>query len=658
MWAKDAREMAALGLTFVRIGEFAWSRIEPTPGGYDWAWLDEAVETLHAAGLSIVMGTPTATPPKWLVDRNPDILAVDASGRRRGFGSRRHYDFSSPAYRAECARIVEAVGARYGRHPGVIAWQTDNEYGCHDTVLSYSPAAAAGFRTWLKRRYGDANTLNQAWGSVFWSQEVGSFAEVDPPCGAVTAPNPSQVLDYKRFASDAVLSFNREQTERLRRLSPGREITHNFMGFFTDFDHYALSEDLDFASWDSYPLGFLEEFWFTTAEKLAYLNRGHPDIAAFHHDLYRGCGRGRFWVMEQQPGPVNWASFNPAPADGMVRLWTLEALAHGAEAVSYFRWRQAPFAQEQMHAGLNRSDGALDQGGVEVRAAASDLLKLGPLLATEIAPAALVFSYEAAWALEAQPQGRGFNWIQLAFEFYGALRRAGLNVDVAPPGADLSGYALVLAPSLPIVSQAALAAFADTDAHVLFGPRSGSRREDGRTPSALAPGVLQDILPFQVTRVESLRPGAEPAVDFCGGSFQGRLWRERLQTKLAPAAVFSDGAPALLEAGRYGYLATWPSPALLDAIVAQMAVRAGVATVSLTEGMRVRRRGDVAFAFNLGGAPQPAPVPPGATMLLGDREVPAGGVSVWRDGRGLAPSPGEGGEARHDAPESQQNQAP
>jgi len=367
-WPQDAAQMVDMGLSVVRIAEFAWSRLEPEPGRFDWAWLDEALDVLHRAGLEVVMCTPTATPPKWLVDSIPGIFAIDAEGRERRFGSRRHYCFSNEAYRVECARITEAMSARYGLHPAVIAWQTDNEYGCHDTTISYSDSAARGFREWLSARYGGIEALNEAWGTIFWSQTYRNFDEVDPPHLTVTEANPSHRLDYWRYASDAVVTFNRLQVDILRRNAPGRDIVHNFMGFYTEFDHFDVARDLDVATWDSYPLGFLEQFWFTTEEKAKYLRQGHPDIAAFHHDLYRGCGRGRWWVMEQQPGPVNWATYNPAPLAGMVRAWTWQAFAHGAELVSYFRWRQAPFGQEQMHSGLNRPGRTEDHGRAEARA--------------------------------------------------------------------------------------------------------------------------------------------------------------------------------------------------------------------------------------------------------------------------------------------------
>lgn len=628
-WPDDARRMAEMGLTWVRIGEFSWSRIEPQPGKFEWGWLDQAIETLAAAGLKIVMCTPTATPPKWLVDAHPDMLAIDAQGRPRRFGSRRHYCFSHEGYRAECARITEAVGERYGRHPAVGAWQTDNEYGCHDTTRSYSEAAARRFRQWLARRYGSVAALNVAWGAVFWSQEYGSFEAVDPPNLTVTEPNPSHMLDYARFASDEVASFNRLQTEILRRTSPGRDITHNFMGFYTEFDHFAVGKDLDFASWDSYPLGFLEQFWFDEAEKLRFLRQGHPDVAAFHHDLYRGVGRGRWWVMEQQPGPVNWARYNPAPLPGMVRAWTWEAFAHGAEVVSYFRWRQAPFAQEQMHAGLNRPDRALDVGGEEARSVAEDLRVVGELAPAGQAPVALVFSYEADWHTQIQPHAAGFRALELAFEMYGSLRRQGLDVDILSPDADFTGYPLVVIPTLPMLAPETIEALAASGANVVFGPRTGSRTTDGHIPGSLPPGPLQARLPLKVVRVESLRPGAEASLEMAGRAYRARRWRETLETDLPTRARFADGDPAWVGASGWHYLATWPETEALDEILSAAAAESGLAVTPLEEGVRVRTRGGLRFAFNFAPEARTAPAPPGARFRLGSAALPPAGVAAW-----------------------------
>ena len=559
-WTEDARRMRDLGIEYVRIGEFAWSRIEPRRGDFHWSWLDRAFAVLGAAGLKIVLGTPTATPPKWLMDDHPDIAPIDENGRRRGFGSRRHYTFSSQTYVSESARIVEAIAARYGRHAALAGWQTDNEYGCHDTVLSWGPHDAAAFRDWLRRRYQSTDELNAAWGSAFWSMEVASFDAVALPNLTVTEANPATLLDFRRFASDAVRAYDRMQVDIIRRHSPGRWITHNFMGFFTGFDHFALGENLDFAAWDSYPIGYVEHFPFREAERLQWQETSHPDVAAFHHDLYRRVGRGRFWVMEQQPGPVNWAPYNPIPAPGMVKLWAIEAHAHGAEVVSYFRWRQAPFAQEQMHAGLNLPAlHELSPGGREAAEAARDLARLGDLPACTQAPVALVFDYEAAWVCEIEPQGQSFDYLELVFRWYEAVRRLGLDVDIVRPGDSLEGYRLALAPSLPIVSEAAEAAFAAANGIVAFGPRTGSKTRHFSIPEGLPPGPLRGLIPMRVIEVASMRPGAETPVtgEISGGA---ERWREHIETGAAVLARFADGWPAVVRHGRRCYVGFWPTP--------------------------------------------------------------------------------------------------
>ncbi len=630
MWADDARHMAEIGLSMVRIGEFAWSRIEPEPGRFDWGWLDRAIGTLHGAGLTVMLCTPTATPPKWLFDQMPDMAAIDEQGRPRGFGSRRHYCFSHAGYREQSRRITLALAERYGAHPAITAWQTDNEYGCHDTVLSFSDAAAARFREWLEARYGDIGALNTAWGNVFWSMEYRSFGEVDPPHLTVTEANPAHWLDYRRFASDEVASFNREQTAILRQHSPGRDITHNFMGFFTEFDHHDVGRDLDVATWDSYPLGFLEQFWFSAEEKQAYLRQGHPDIAAFHHDLYRGCSNGRWGVMEQQPGPVNWARFNPAPLPGMVALWTLEAFAHGAEFTAYFRWRQAPFAQEQMHAGLLRPDNSEAEAADEARSAAEAIAMLGTQEAGK-APAALIFSYEAAWVCGIQPQGRSFRYLELAYEWYSALRRQGVDVDIVGPDSDLRGYKAVLVPAMPIATRIFADKLAALDCPVLIGPRSGSKTECFCIPGDLAPGQLRELIPLTVTRVESLRDGVwESGVSEKEGGWTISRWREDVSSELTAEFALNDGRGIVFANGNYRYVAAWPDRSLLDLLIGRIAAEADLKLTPLPEGLRIRRTGSHIFAFNYSAAAiDTASLGLGAPVL-GDAQMGPASVTVWR----------------------------
>lgn len=628
VWERDARRMAAMGIRYVRIGEFAWSRIEPKRDHFEWEWLDRAIDVLARHDLKIVLGTPTATPPKWLVDEHPDILPNDEHGQVRGFGSRRHYTFSSETWWRESARIVEAVARRYGEHPALAGWQTDNEYGCHDTALSYGPEDLKAFRRWLRLRYQSPDQLNEAWGSVFWSMEVGSFDEVEIPVRTVTEANPAARLDYWRFQSEQIAAYDRMQCDIIRKHSPGRWITHNFMGFVLDFDHWAVGDNLDFASWDSYPIGFVEKFPFSEEERNRWAETSHPDIAPFHHDLYRGVGRGHFWVMEQQPGPVNWAPWNPVPKPGMVRLWTWEALAHGAEVVSYFRWRQVPFAQEQMHAGLNLAEGEeLSVGGHEAEQVGRELQTLGNLPASKRAPVALVFDYQTDWTTRIQPQGKDFRYEELAFRWYEALRRLGLDVDFVRPGEVLDGYAMVVVPCLSIVDDKALTALRKTNAKLLVGPRSGSRDRNFRFPENLAPGVLQELTGNRVTQVSTLRPGLRENVS---GAIEGGAvrWREYLQSDADVLARFAKGDPALTKKGNVFYLACWPDEVLLTSLMRNLAQEAGLEILELPEHIRIRRRGGLTFAFNYGT--EVWDIPSGAELILGEKSLKPQEVAIWR----------------------------
>ncbi len=627
-WEEDAARMRSLGITHVRIGEFAWSRIEPEPGHFDWGWLDRAMDVLSKAGLKIVLGTPTATPPKWLIDRYPEILPIDEKGQVRGFGSRRHYSFSVPVWIDESRRIVEAVARRYGEHPGLAGWQTDNEYGCHDTILSWGPHDLAAFKQWLRGRYQTPEVLNEAWGNVFWSMELRSFDEAFLPNLSVTETNPAARLDFWRFSSEQVVAYNRMQVEILRAHSPGRFITHNFMGLFHDFDHWDVGDDLDFATWDSYPIGFTERFPFSEDEKIRYARTAHPDMAAFHHDLYRSVGRGRWWVMEQQPGPVNWAPWNPIPRKGQIRLFTWEAFAHGAEVVSYFRWRQAPFAQEQNHAGLNLPDRTLSPGGQEAAQVGRELKQIGSLPDSRQAPVALVFDYEASWITRIQPQGQDFDYPEMTYRWYEAIRRLGLDVDIVRPGAPLDGYRLVLAPTLPYVSASALAALRATDAFILFGPRTGSRTRTFTIPDNLAPGPIADLIPIKVIQVSSLRPGlSEPLT----GTVQGAAtrWREDVEENAGVHvhARFQDGLPALVSAGSRAYLAGWLEGQGLQNLMGWCLDQARLQGLQLPADIRLRRRGGLTFAFNYGNDAWDVPSSLGS-VVIGNQRLEPGDVTI------------------------------
>ena len=600
LWKEDAKRMAEAGLSWVRIGEFAWSKMEPSPGKLQFEWLDEIIDILGAARLSVVLGTPTATPPRWMLEKYPDMIAVDKEGRPRKFGSRRHYCFSHEGYRDECIRIVTLLAERYGKNPHVGAWQTDNEYSCHGTTHSYSESARSAFKNWLRVRYagngneGDIVALNEAWGNVFWSMEYEKFDQIDLPNLTVTQPNPSHVLDFWRFSSDQVVSFNRIQTEIIKSYSDA-PIAHNFMGKTTDFDHFKIGDDLDIASWDSYPLGFLEDRVVASDEfKQAFARQGDPDFQAFHHDLYRTVGKGRWWVMEQQPGPVNWAPYNPSPLPGMIRLWSWEAFAHGAEAVCYFRWRQAPFAQEQMHAGLLRPDNSNAPALAEAKEVAGEIADAQSVEEC-VSEVALLFDYESDWMWRTLPQGRGLEYFNLIYDNYRALRRLGLSIDILSVADDFSTHKLVVAPGLSYMSDDLKARLSKRYGQTVVGPRSGSSTENFGINRPLGPNLPN--LNVTTNRVETLRPDMPIPLEG-GGCVKG--WNEALETSDNPFRIMENGDLAAVSAGNLTYLGGWFDDKALTKVFNEICSKAGIKVVEMPEGLRRRATLKEMFWFNYG----------------------------------------------------------
>ncbi len=635
-WDQDATMMAELGLTYVRIGEFAWSRLEPNPGEYNFDWLDAAIASLTHAGLKVVMGTPTATPPKWLIDQYPKILPVDPdTGRTRGFGSRRHYDFSSADYLRESLRITEALAKRYGDHKGVVGWQTDNELCCHDTALSGSALARDAFQDWCQQRYTSIDKLNSDWGNVFWSMEYRDFSEIELPIGAVTETSPAHRLAYRRFSSDQVINYHNPMVEMIRAHAPDKFITHNFIPMNeTAVDNFALAAPLDFTSYDNYPLGRTDLLMTgAPAEQLRpYMRTGHPDFATYYHDQTRGLLNRGFWVMEQQPGPVNWANNNPRPAPGMIRFWTLEAFAHGADCVCYFRWRQAPFAQEQMHAGLLRPDNSKTEAWAEVEQAMAEVAALNignqPL---QPASVAIITGAEGLWVSDIEKQGQAYDFNNVQLSYYSALRELGVNIDFISVDSDFTVYALIIAPSLPIVDQAFVDKCKASSAQFIFGPRAGAKTSEFGYPAILPPGLLQQLIPIRILSVETLRADCMEGLSWNKQQYQSGSWCEQIDAGESEIlARYDNGEPAVVRQDRTTYIGTLTNREFLLDFFQQYCQQANIQTYRFATYIRVCQRGDLMFAFNYSDQPQELPLDSGASLMLGNTRIEPHGIAVWR----------------------------
>lgn len=638
LWAQDAQEMRALGLDYVRIGEFCWSRIEPERNVFQFDWLDRAINILVDAGLRVVFGTPTATPPKWLIDEFPEILPVDPeTGRVRGFGSRRHYDFSSEVYLREASRITEVLVRRYGHHPGIVGWQTDNELSCHDTTLSGSEAAKLGFRKWCQKRYGSIEALNKAWGTVFWSMEYTSFDQIDLPIGTVTEPQPAHNLAYRRYSSDQVVAFHDAMVAIIRTHAPGKWVTHNFIPKEDiSADTYALGAPLDFASYDNYPLGRTDMAYADQPDVMRkYMRTGHPDFSSFYHDTTRSFSGGNFWVMEQQPGPVNWAPHNPRPLPGMVRLWSLEAFAHGAACVSYFRWRQVPFAQEQMHAGIKLPDNTRSKIWQEIKTVRREIDALKLVSETKgKAPVAIITDVQALWVDEIERQGKAYNFRTLEMAYYSGLRQLGVDVDFVSQAADFEDYKLVIAPFLPIVSEDFVARCERSSASFVFGPRAGSKNDDFCVPENLAPGHLQRLLPARVTSVETLRADCPRRFTWNGKAYSAGAWCEEIEwtANVAEIAHYDDGdgGAVAVAVGRFTYIGAVVDDAFLKDFFIHLCSTIDVPVYDTPDDVRICHRGTLGFAFNYGATAEKLPLPDDTHFEIGGLVLGPQDVAVWR----------------------------
>jgi len=621
-WERDVAAMADAGLEYVRMAEFSWGTLEPERGAFDFEWLDEAVELVGDHGMQAVLCTPTATPPKWLVDERPSIRQEDPDGTVREHGSRRHYCFNSDAYHEETTRIVKRVTERYADSPYVAGWQTDNEFGCHRTVRCYCDDCAEAFRTWLADRYGDIDRLNEAWGNTFWSQQYGSFEEVDPPGPTPAEHHPSRLLAYARFASGSVVEYNRLHADLIREADPDWFVTHNFMGRFPTLNAYDVSADLDRVAWDSYPTGFVQDRYDGEASP-DQLRAGDPDQVGMDHDLYRSALDRPFWVMEQQPGDVNWPPYCPQPGEGAMRLWAHHATAHGAGAVLYFRWRRCLEGQEQYHAGLRKADGSPDRGYGDAMRTAEEFTALDGVSHVD-APVAILFDYDSLWALDAQPHAPDFDYWALQEAFYGAVRSYGVQVDVVPPSADLSGYAAVVAPALHLVTDDLADRLSDYVAgggELLFGPRTGVKDAENKLRPAPQPGPLADLVGADIDQHESLPRRLETAVQRVDShtdsgvgedatqTVQFRTWAEWLVPDAAePMYVYdvdgpADGRPAVVTNavgdGQVTYCGVWPGADLAETLASDLLERADIRRADqLPDGVRVGFRGGYTWVTN------------------------------------------------------------
>ncbi len=335
VWHEDMRLMREAGVNLATVGVFSWAMLEPTPGAREFGWLDEVLDLLHANGIGVALATPTASPPPWMGHRWPQTLPRNQDGTVRTYGSRNSYCPSSPVYRRFADEISADLAARYAHHPAVTMWHIGNEFG---TVCYCEEACAQRFRTWLQAKYKDLDGLNEAWGTAFWSQRYSDWAEVIPPRQVQYVINPTQDLDYQRFTSDVLLERFATERDLVRAHNPAIPVTTNFMGFYKGTDSWRWAAEEDFVSLDTYP------------------DPSDPDAArdgAMAQDLTRSLGGGKPWLlMEQSPAAAGWRHVATPKRPGLNRLWSMQALARGADGILHFQWRASKQGAERTHGAM------------------------------------------------------------------------------------------------------------------------------------------------------------------------------------------------------------------------------------------------------------------------------------------------------------------
>ncbi len=514
VWDEDIELMQRASVNVVSLAIFSWARIQPTADTWDFEWLDDIMDRLHAGGIRVDLATATASPPPWLSTQHPEILPVTREGVVLSQGARQHWRPTSPVFRGHALHLVEKLAERYGDHPALIAWHINNELGCHN-LWDYSDDAARAFRLWLQERHGSLDALNDAWGTAFWSQHYSDFDEIIPPRIAATEGNPGHLLDFSRFSSDALRDYLRAENEVLRRITPSIPRTTNFMLMGQiGMDYATWTDDVDFVSNDHYllPTSNALEDLSISAARSGSLAKHKP-----------------WWLMEHATSAVNWRDINPPKRPGELARDALTHVAHGADAVCYFQWRQSVAGAERFHAAMVPHAGADSRLFRDVVALGESLRSLAPVAGSDLLPAqvAVVLDYESWWATSQPylPSSLIDHYAQ-ALNWYTALLDTGVRVDAIGPDDDLSSYKVVVAPLLHIVP-AALAAritsAVEAGTHFVTSFFSGIVDEKAHVVLGGYPGALRDVLGVRVEEFHPLNADQVVTLDD-GGS--GTLWCE------------------------------------------------------------------------------------------------------------------------------------
>jgi len=650
-WPRDIAHMKQMGLEFVHMGEFAWAFMEPQEGKFDFDWLDRCVQLCADQGLKVVLCTPSPAPPVWLTQAHPEVLMIDANGRRMEHGTRQQACWNVATYRKYVAAIDEELGRRFGHDPRVWGWQLDNELSHYGKEPCYCDSCQAGFRAWLEKKYGTIDALNRSWGDAFWSQRYQNFDQIRIPNAQeeVAQLNPHAVLDSQRWFADTAADYLRFQADILRKYCGHRQwITTNFMHDFAAVDPARSARDLDLITYTIYPAhGNLNE------GPLGF-RLGSAATLSFASDYHRMIN-GRFGIMELQPGQVNWGDTNPQPYPGAVHLWIMRAFAGGAKFVCTYRYREALSGAELYHYGLVGTDGVTPTiGGKQYEQAAREMVLLrqhlrpdAPMPAAYAARrTALLYDRDSRWDLDNHKQNVRWDTYAHLLKQYRALKRLGAPVDVITADQDFSSYPFLVVPACQLVDAALVQrwkTYAENGGHLIITCRTGEKDREGHLWEGPWAAPMLDLIGAKISFYDTLPAPYVGKVTKDGGqTYDWASWGEVLAPGegTVPLAHYADqyyagGVAAVthkLGRGDVTYVGVDSLTGDLEAaLIRGVFMRAGVPVEDFADNFLVDWRDGFWVATNFTDQPQAAPIPAGANVLIGTREVPVAGVTVWQE---------------------------
>ncbi len=587
-WNADLDLMKRAHMHMVRVGEFAWTALEPQEGKYDFDWLERAINLAGQHGIYVIIGTPSAGPPVWMATKYPEILVTEASGKQYTGSTRNHYNWNSDRYRRFVREMDERLSRRFGHNPYVIGWQIDNEY----SNQSFDSATQAQFHIWLEHRYGSIDKLNQAWTTAYDNQTYSAFDEI-PIVNGTSDNNPGLWLDSKRFISESLRSYQKVQIDAIRKYAdPRQKITTNMMRWYDLYDHYTVGQDLDIISLDNPQVS----------------GSFNPVLMAAPQDQIRGIKGQNYWIMETTAGPRGGGNASVQLDKGAMRASIWADIGLGADLVSYWQWRDALNGGEQNHGALIDVDSEPDPIYTEYSQVGSEFEKAGPVIkgTSPVANVAILYSYPSRWTVNWQKMNPAYDAIKELMSYYTPLHELGYTVDIVPPDRDLSKYQLVIGPGLNVLTHSEadnLTRYVRQGGHLVLGQRSAMKDGNNSRWPQRQPGPLASLLG---ARVEQFTAVDHP-IDTSGawGEAKDQLFAEQLAVQDKDVKVLMrynvirswlDGQPSAVTRkignGSFTYVGAWLDDAGMKRAVEWMLTESSLKpdTFPAPPGVEIYRR--------------------------------------------------------------------